>query len=256
MSQAWQWFRGDYASWGEALAQCSGYGDNRILERVIAGTRQVSAGEAAYERDGVAFRKPQVNHPLLAAFCRVAAQTGGHLRIIDLGGSLGSLYWQHRASLGNLKEIDWKIVEQPNFVEAGRREFPFGPLSFWVDLPSALAAGPVDLLLLSGVIQCVEKPYTLLDEIIGTGIEWLFFDRLPLLGGDRDRLAIEHVPPEIGEATYPAWFLSSKKFEGVMTRRYSMVDSFVTRLDGGVLERWEVFGTVVQNQGFLFRQTR
>lgn len=251
---AWQWFRGDYSSWGEALAACHGYADTRILERVRAGTRQVCAGQAAYERDGVAFSAPRSNHPLLAAFFRVAAQSGGRLRIIDFGGALGSLYWQHRASLGNLREIDWRIVEQPHFIEAGRKEFASGALSFWVDLPSAVAAGPVDLILLSGVIQYLAEPYKLLDEVIGAGAEWLFADRLPLLRGRRDRLAIEHVPPEIGEASYPAWFLSRERFEGAMAQRYSVVDSFFTALEGGVLERWNVYGTVAQNQGYLFRR--
>ena len=39
------WF-GNYSNWKEALAQCSGYDSDEILERVKAATLKVKNGEA------------------------------------------------------------------------------------------------------------------------------------------------------------------------------------------------------------------
>ena len=246
----WEWFRGDYATWAEAAARCGSYADGAILERVVAASRRVRDGQAAYERDGFAFTEPRLNHPLLAALFRAAVGSHGELRVIDFGGAMGSLYWQHRHAFTGLRHLEWRVVEQAHYVAAGRREFETPALSFWPDLRSASEGPPANVAVLSSVLQYIPEPYAVIDEVVRLGPAWIFIDRLPLLEGPTDRLTIEHVPPDIGTETYPAWFLSEERFVKAVSGRYRTVDRFRTCLEGGP-ERWDVLGTTVDNQGFL-----
>lgn len=249
----WEWFRGDFAAWPDAAAQSGGYADPAILERVVTAARAVRDGRAAYERDGVAFAAPRVHHALLAALFRTALGAGGGLRVADVGGGLGSLYWQHRRWLAAIAPLSWWVVEQPHYVAAGRREFATPALSFSETLAEAWVGG-VDIALLSSVVQYVPEPYGLLQDVLSREPEWLLVDRLPLLPGSRDRLCIECVPAEVGAASYPAWFLAEERFRAAVGPSYEWVDEFPTLLEHGVAECWRVFGATVANRGFLLRR--
>jgi putative methyltransferase (TIGR04325 family) len=250
---SWEWFRGDFESWAAAAAVAGSYADPAILERVVDATRKVRDGEAAYERDGFAFIQPRANRPLLAALAQAAAQSEGPFRIVDFGGALGSLYWQHRSTLAALRPLEWRVVEQDHYVAAGRKEFANQELSFWPDIAASAAGSDVALAVLSSVLQYVPEPWLVLEKIARLHPAWLFFDRLALVPGRTDRLTIEHVPPELGGGSYPAWFLGEERFLEALGGRYRLAERFPTLLEGDTPERWEVFGGLVDNQGFLFR---
>jgi putative methyltransferase (TIGR04325 family) len=250
---SWEWFRGEFETWDEAARLSGSYAAEAILERVVAASRDVRDGRAAYERDGCAFSVARPNAPLLTALARAASGSGGGLRVLDFGGALGSLYWQHRASLEALHCVAWRVVEQEHYVVAGRHEFEDDVLSFWPDIAGASRGKDLDIAVLSSVLQYLPAPYTTLEELVGLAPHWMFFDRLALVVGGRDRLTIEHVPAELGGGSYPVWFLSEARFLDALSGRYRLVDRFLTRLEGETPECWEVFGTNVPNQGFLFR---
>jgi putative methyltransferase (TIGR04325 family) len=251
---AWQWFRGDYATWQEARSASAGYDDPAILERVARATRQVAAGEAAFERDGVAFEREFVHAPLLAALRSAADARQGRLRVLDFGGSLGSACWQHRRALADLVELEWHVVEQPHYVAAGRREFAGEELRFHTEIAAATSAGAPDLVLASSVLQYVPDPWRTLDRLLEVAAPRLFLDRIPLLPAGPDRLTVEDVPPELGETSYPAWFLEERRLLAAVGRRYELVERFVTTLENGLPESWQVFGTEIPNQGFSWRR--
>jgi hypothetical protein len=64
---------------------------------------------------------------------------------------------------------------------------------------------------------------------------------------DRHRLTVQHVPREIYEASYPAWFLSRRRVLAAIERNYELVwrapDS----------ETWEIDGELVPNSTWFFR---
>ena len=97
------YFYGNFLSYADALQAANkilpdGYAANSILQRVADSIQKVRRGEAAFERDGVAFPREDYRFPLLAALMYVAARER-RLTVLDFGGSLGSTYFQNRKLL-------------------------------------------------------------------------------------------------------------------------------------------------------------
>ncbi|MEO6746021.1 MAG: methyltransferase, TIGR04325 family [Caldimonas sp.] len=200
-------FAGAPASWQEAVRVSAGYGAPDILSRVVEATRAVVAGTAPFERDSILFDEPEYPFAVLAALCRAAGATG-RLTVVDFGGSLGSSYRQCRAFLDRLTTIRWQVVEQPAFVDAGRREFTTDELSFHGSVDDLPPAVDPTLVLASSALQYLEDPYAHLAAFTRSAAAHLVIDRTPMLDGTTDRLCIQHVPRHIYPASYPCRLLS------------------------------------------------
>lgn len=226
-SQRWGW-HGDLPDW--TAARCAaggpGYADPAITARVEAAVGEVLSGRAAFERDGVAFSRPEARWPCLASLLRVHA-TCGRLRVLDLGGSLATVWLQHRAWLP-AEGLRWCVVEQPGFVAAGRRLFPVAPPEFHPDLATALADGPWDAVLVSNALQYLDDPEAVLTRIADAGVAHLVLDRLAVTGRERDRFTVQRVPEHIYHATYPCRFFAEARIDALLARHWRE------------LARWEV----------------
>jgi putative methyltransferase (TIGR04325 family) len=199
-------YEGDYASWAAAATASRGYADAAIFEKMLAAGRAVRDGRTAWERDTVLFSEAAANAPLLDALRRAAAAHGGRLNVVDFGGALGSTWWQHRPWLADLAEVRWSVVEQPQVVAAGRREFTGGPLRFYGSLAECCAAERPEVVLLSSVLPYLEAPHALLEDVRARGFRHVIIDRTGFVARGRDRLTVQHAPREIYAASYPCWF--------------------------------------------------
>lgn len=132
---------GYYHTWGEAIHNSTGYDSEIILEKTKTALLKVKNGEAVYERDSVLFDKVQYAWPLLSSLMWVAAQAKGKLNVLDFGGSLGSTYFQNRAFLRRLSDVRWNIVEQPKYVEMGKKWFEDDHLKFYLRIEDCLWGG-------------------------------------------------------------------------------------------------------------------
>ncbi len=204
---------GDYATFAEARAASTGYEQAAILERTRAALLKVVRGEAAYERDSVTFDKLELPQPLLSLLLKTADGDSGRLSVLDFGGSLGSTYFQCRSALQHLAPLEWSIVEQPTHVACGEREFANGQLRFYPTIEACLRERRPNVLLLSGVLQCLPEPWGFLREAALHRFTRIILDRLPLIPAGRDRLTVEVVHPRIYPASYPAWFFSRPRLE-------------------------------------------
>lgn len=202
---------GNYGTWDEARARAEGYHAPNILAQVTEAARAARDGRLAFERDGIAFATPSYNWPLLACLLREAHRQGDELRVLDFGGSLGSVYFQHRRWFENFK-TRWAVVEQPGFVDIGRREFTTEELSFHFEMADAIRAIEPTVVLFSGVLAWIEQPHSILEEIVAARLPAILVDRTPLTGLDRDVARVQHVPASIYKASYPCWFLSRERF--------------------------------------------
>jgi len=202
---------GDFDSWEQASSLCTGYDAGNIVEKVKSATLKVKNGEVPYERDSVLFDKVHYSFPI-AAFLLWTA-TGNKLTVVDFGGSLGSSYFQNRFFLQKFEKITWHIIEQQNYVNIGKKLFQDNNLQFHNSFEELLIEkeSDFDVLLLSSVLQYIEKPYELLEKIAKLNIKNIIFDITTINSELKDRITIQNVEPSIYEASYPTWFFNEKK---------------------------------------------
>lgn len=219
-------FRAAGGDWSAASRRSHGYADPEVIGRVAAATRAVVTGQAAFERDSVTFEQPDYRYPLLAGLMHHAALHRGNLHVIDLGGALGSTYWQLRPFLRGLRSVRWHVVEQPAFTEIGQREFAGDELQFAASLNEAALAATPCVALLSSVLQYLEHPDEVLAGLARSPATHLLIDRTPLHAGARDRLTIQEVPRHIYEASYPCWILSRPRLLEALATHWALLADF------------------------------
>jgi len=213
-----------YGSWATASAAAEGYGAGSILRQVAEATELTRSGVVAFERDGVTFLSPETRWPVATALLMAAARRGGRLRVLDFGGSLGSLYWQHRGVLTDI-DVTWGVVEQPEFVREGIH-FADDRLSFHPTIEDVVSAGAPDLILLSSVLQYMEDPHAVLGSLTSVPAPFLLIDRTPMSALDHDVATVQHVPPQIYRGSYPAWILSETALRTSLGTHWSLREDF------------------------------
>ena len=242
-------YSGNFATWDDARRHSDGYDIPAIVERVKQAQLKVARGEAAYERDSVLFDKIEHSYPLLVGLLRAASRNGGTLNVVDIGGALGSTYFQCRGLLEGLT-IRWNVVEQPAFVECGNAHFQSEQLRFFADLASCLAVEPARVAILSGVLPYVEDPHAMLRAVAEAAIPTVILDRTPLWDAD-DRLTVQSVPPSIyGFAvSYPAWILNRPRVLSHFLPQYRLVEEF-----GALAGTIHVDGGLARDTGVIFER--
>lgn len=219
-------WHGSYKSWEEAKDSSSGYDSDEILQKVRSSLLKVKNGEAVYERDSVIFDEVQYSWPLLAGLMFTGAKSGGALKVLDFGGSLGSTYYQNKKFLDRLDSVSWSIVEQKHFVDVGKIDFEDERLKFYYDVKSCIESEKPNVLLLSSVLQYIEKPYELLDELLGFGFEYVILD-LTAVSLKKEILTIQKVNPNLYDAAYPCWMLDYQKINSCFAKHsYLLVERF------------------------------
>lgn len=217
---------GNYSSYSEAKNKSNGYDQDNILEKVKKATRQAVISADCYERDGVLFKSGTYHYALLSSLAFIHLKKKSKINLIDFGGSLGSLYWQHRQMIVPELVNSWNIVEQEHFVQLGRDEFENEVLKFHYTIQDGMAISEVDLMILSSVIQYLEDPDAFLDDVLELGLPYLFIDRSAFTSSSKNRLTVQKVHPSIYKGSYPCWFLSYDKFMDKLLTRYEVVFEF------------------------------
>jgi putative methyltransferase (TIGR04325 family) len=240
-------FFGSYPSWESARRASRGYDARNILETVRAAGLRVVSGERWAERDSMFLPEGQYPFPILAGLLRAALESPSGLHVTDLGGSLGSTYFLCRKFIPASARVAWSVIEQPDFVECGRREFANDELSFFATLDECLRARPPHVLLLSSVLPYLEDPHAFLGEVMTRGFSMIIVDRTTFFRADLpDRLTVQEVHPAIYSGSYPAWILNKRAFQEALRPRYECVSEFEPIVD-------EMFDAVgAQCLGFIY----
>lgn len=226
-------FRDAVQDWPAAQRESSGYGADEIVERVARATREVIAGRALFERDSALFYEPDFRYPILTALLHCALAHQGRLDVVDLGGSLGSTYRQCRPLLGGVQQLRWHVIEQPHFVEVGRREFATRELMFAASPDELPPADVPRLVLLSSVLQYLERPHEVLNGLLGLRASHLLIDRTPMSALASDRLCIQQAPKSVYDASYPCWVLSRDRLQQSLADAGWLVQAQFPGIEGG-----------------------
>lgn len=240
-------WRGDFRTWQDAKASSSGYDDPAILRITKDAALKVKNGEAAGERDSVLFEKVQYSWPVTSHLLKIIIENDNNLNLIDFGGALGSSYFQNKRLIPKNVCVSWNVVEQEKYIEVGNRDIADGNLSFHYTLREAYDKSAAKTLLLSSVLQYLEKPYDFLDDVMRYSFENIIVDRTAFIEGDTDRITVQKVPDKIYKASYPAWFFSLRKFKAWFQADYEIVydfnDTFTerVRLDENTTGTWKGF---------------
>jgi putative methyltransferase (TIGR04325 family) len=237
-------FKGPYRDWQEASANATGYDASVIFEKTRVATLKVRDGEAAFERDSVVMERADYPLFLISSLLHVAVARGGRLRVLDLGGALGSSYFQCARFISPIVSLRWSVVEQRHYVEYGRRELETENLRFYDTVEACVQAEVPDVVVLSGVLQYLERPHEMIDEIGARDIDYVVVDRQPLSSDAVDQLCVVTIPPTIYDASYPFWMLSEARFRAAWARRYDLLaemerEPLASHL--GVLKRRQIF---------------
>lgn len=215
-------WKGNYKTWKEAEAKCTGYDTDVIFSKVKEALLKVKNGQAVFERDSVVFDKVQYSFPLLSALSLVALDKG-KLNVLDFGGSLGSSYYQNKTFFKHLKEFNWSIVEQKHFVAEGQKTFADEHLHFFYTIEESVKKHTADVALFASVLQYLENPYFFIDAVIAQNVEYIIIDRTPVFTNDDERITIQRVPKTIYDAQYPCWILNEKKLVNYISNKYDLV---------------------------------
>lgn len=220
-------FHGDYRTWDDAIAASSGYDTEGIADKVRSSVEKVLKGEAAFERDGVAFTDPDYCWGTLSALLWTVSKSGNRLRLLDFGGSLGSTYLQHRKFFNHLETRVWGVVEQQRMVAIGRELHHDSDLTFYESLDEAGDLVQPDTVLCSGVLQYLPQPYRVLESILSLGVRFLIVDRTPfLVEANKERLTVQRISKSIIQSSYPAWFFDRGKFMDRILKSHRLVTEY------------------------------
>ena len=218
-------FEGDFSTWEEAAAKCSGYDSKHILAKVLDATLKVKRGQAAFERDSVLFDQIEYAWPVLAGLMWTAARNNGKLNVLDFGGALGSTYFQNRKFLQSLLELRWNVVEQAHYVDAGQAYIQDEQLRFYKTIEECLSENQPNVVLLSSVLQYLKSPIEVIQRLPSIGANSLIIDRTPFSTNDKDKLTIQRVPSSIYTASYPMWIFSQTTFLNMIGADWGLVAS-------------------------------
>ena len=243
-------FKGNYSNWSEAASHCTGYDANVILERVLAAALKVKFGEAMYERDSVLFEEIEYSWPVTAALMLVAARNNGKLNVLDFGGSLGSGYFQNRKFLSNLNSVTWSIVEQPHFVEAGRRYIEDSCIKFYPSIEILTKNTTPNCILLCSVAQYLPNIDEVMKQMNMIDADVLVIDRSPFTCQSENRICRQHVPAEIYNASYPMWLLSRSKILNQLSN-WRLLESF-----SGTKNQFRAADSEFEFGGYIFEKSK
>ena len=219
-------FEGNFVTWEEANSHCTGYDAEEILAKVLASTLKVKHGEAAAERDSVLFDQIEYAWPVLAGLMWAAARSSGRLNVLDFGGALGSSYFQNRKFLQSLPDVRWNVVEQPHYVDAGRKHIQDEQLRFYKTIAECLAENQPNVILLSSVFQYLPDPSSMLLDLKRVGSDTIVFDRTIVNHSSFDRVYVQHVPAPIYSASYPCRSFSESALLAALGKSYLALCEF------------------------------
>lgn len=206
-------FEGPFESWQEAQSNSQGYDDKSILKKVSKSTHSVIQETGIFERDSVVFNRLELSQLLVAGLA--VASSSGNINVLDVGGSLGSQYWQHRNLVRHLKIKKWIVVEQPHFVQIGKSEFADGVLSFIEISEMKQGLAPISLVNLTGSLQFIEDYVSVLMSVLKLNPRVIVIDKI-FATLESERIYVQHVPKVIYRGSYPFRCLNTDNLNRIM----------------------------------------
>ena len=154
------YYTGPYARWEEAKVNSTGYNSNEIFEKVRKSALYVKNHKKGYERDSIISYDDDYDNFLIKILDIYSKQKNKTLKILDFGGSLGSLYFYYKDKIKN--KFNWSIIEQKKFVKEGRRTFQNSELNFFNSIEEYKKTFSPDIIIASS--EWFKQSYKILNK--------------------------------------------------------------------------------------------
>ncbi len=191
-----------------------------------------TSDRAAYDQDDVADVAYSVmcqvapwDYPVLYWLSRITTEAG-RLSLLDAGGHLGTKYTAFAAHL-QMEQFDWHVWDLPAILRQARNWQEAGKLPAEIRFDDSPAdAGPVDVLLASGLMQYIDKPLGDLVADMAAPPKWIVLNKVAVRPGD----AIVTLE-KIGPAKVPYQIRSEAEWAAEMSS-----------LDYAIADAWDIPG--------------
>lgn len=241
---------GTYPDWESAARACrhiSVAGQTRAYQHAL---NEVLAGRALFERDSLLQHQPVTCWPLMFALRDLQSHGVAHPTVLDVGGGLGSVFFQHRTWWTTTAPITWNVVELPEIASLGRRLVDDPQLRFFDSLEDAVRDRPPDLVIASGILPMVSDPFALLASLASIKARWTFIDRTPVAShGEGHRITRQIVPSNVYDSESPFWFFEQSRLIQQLTSHFEIAGESTGDFDDPV---W-VEGHFYRWRGYLLR---
>ena len=196
------YYTGPYARWEEAKVNSTGYNSNEIFEKVRKSALYVKNHKKGYERDSIISYDDDYDNFLIKILDIYSKQKNKTLKILDFGGSLGSLYFYYKDKIKN--KFNWSIIEQKKFVKEGRRTFQNSELNFFNSIEEYKKTFSPDIIIASSS--------SLYGLFFYTPIDYIFILKTPFDNKMFDEIYVQKPPKNVYNSTYPSWIFSYETF--------------------------------------------
>lgn len=230
-------------NWESAVSGSSGYQSPKTIS-TIEGSDPV-VDKQTINQNLLGNRFLQVASAILSGLNFEQMKSETPIRVLDIGGGLGEYFFLLQKHVPNIK-FEWLILETSAVCQLAKTKQIATPDVSWTD--SLIdSSGTFDFVLLSSVIQYVEKPLELI-EMAMQKAPLLIFNRLPLSTNPHNLVCIQRPGLLETKGSYPVHILSEKLFFSYLSAR------------GHIMSRWLVPEDVavvrfrkIMNQGLTFR---
>ena len=96
-------------------------------------------------------------------------------------------------------------------------------LFFYSKIPDCVTAQNPNVVLLSSVLQYVEDPYAVLEELVQSDIDIVLIDRTSFHDNAEDMILVQQVGKNIYPASYPLWVFSKNKFINYLSHAFDII---------------------------------
>ncbi len=209
-------------NWEFAVSRSSGYQSQQTMRAIRGSDPVVSKGTPKGLLGG---RYQQVASAILSCLNTEKLKLDTTIRVLDIGGGLGEYFFLLRDNVPNIK-FEWLILETQSICQLAKMELSDFPSVSWTDALND-SSQTFDIVLLSGVIQCLEKPFELI-EMVMRKAPLLIFNRLPLSSKAHNLVCIQRPGLFESKGSYPVHIFSERLFFSYLLA------------NGHIISRWRV----------------
>jgi putative methyltransferase (TIGR04325 family) len=221
-------WQGPFNSWKEADVYAQkifgNYSNNSILKKVIKAANIAKKKRGSYERDGCVISSLEYGfHIISIIFYHYYNNKKKNYKVLDVGGSLGSTFYQNKKFLFLLKKLSWSVLEQKNFAEYGNLNLNEPKLNFFSNIDKALLK-KYDLIIMSGSLQYLENYKEIFEKLIKSKPKYIILDRtIESANNEKTKIFVQINPKKLIESSYPVRIFNQKDLFLPLKYNYELI---------------------------------